>query len=78
MAKRAKLLPYDHPDAGCRWRKKEKQTAKQKKLYKAMAKGRAALIGALGGKKTSKRGSAYFRRIAAKRKKFGGGRPKKK
>ena len=37
----------------------------------------AAVLGAKGGKQTAKRGSEYFRRIAAKRKTRSGGRPKK-
>ncbi|MBI2815812.1 MAG: hypothetical protein HYX72_02615 [Acidobacteria bacterium] len=37
----------------------------------------AAEAGRLGGKKTAKRGPEYFREIAAKRKSFKGGRPKK-
>ena len=38
----------------------------------------AAELGAKGGKVTAKRGSEYFRQIAAKRKTHGGGRPTKK
>ena len=37
----------------------------------------AAVLGAKGGKQTAKRGSEYFRRIAAKRKTHAGGRPRK-
>jgi hypothetical protein len=37
----------------------------------------AAALGAKGGKVTAKRGSEYFRQIAAKRKTRSGGRPKK-
>ena len=37
----------------------------------------AAKLGAKGGKVTAKRGSEYFRQIAAKRKTHGGGRPGK-
>ena len=37
----------------------------------------AAVLGAKGGKQTAKRGSEYFRKIAAKRKTRAGGRPKK-
>lgn len=33
--------------------------------------------GRVGGKKTAKRGPAYFRKIAAMRKEFKGGRPSK-
>jgi hypothetical protein len=36
----------------------------------------AAILGAKGGNVTAKRGSAYFRKIAAMRKTRGGGRPK--
>jgi hypothetical protein len=36
-----------------------------------------ARSGQIGGKKTAKRGSAYFKRIAAMRKTHAGGRPKK-
>lgn len=36
----------------------------------------AAQLGQTGGKKTALKGSAYFRQLAAKRKTFGGGRPK--
>ena len=36
----------------------------------------AAVLGAKGGNVTAKRGSEYFREIAAKRKTHGGGRPK--
>jgi len=35
----------------------------------------AATLGAKGGKVTARRGSDYFRKIAAKRKNFKGGRP---
>jgi hypothetical protein len=38
----------------------------------------AAKLGAKGGKQTAKRGSEYFRQIAAKRKTHGGGRPPSK
>jgi hypothetical protein len=34
--------------------------------------------GKIGGKKTAKRGPEYFRKIAAMRKEFKGGRPPKK
>jgi|SRR5271166_1713500 len=37
----------------------------------------AAVLGAKGGKQTAKRGSEYFRQIAAKRKTHRGGRPAK-
>jgi hypothetical protein len=37
----------------------------------------AATLGAKGGKITAKRGSEYFRKLAARRKTFGGGRPSK-
>lgn len=37
----------------------------------------AATLGAKGGKQTAKRGSAYFRKLAAMRKDFKGGRPSK-
>jgi len=37
----------------------------------------AAVLGRKGGLATKKRGSEYFRQIAAKRKTRGGGRPKK-
>jgi hypothetical protein len=37
----------------------------------------AATLGAKGGKTTAKRGSDYFRKIAAMRKENKGGRPKK-
>ncbi|MGA2344871.1 MAG: hypothetical protein ABSF93_02625 [Candidatus Sulfotelmatobacter sp.] len=37
----------------------------------------AATLGAKGGKQTAKRGSDYFRKIAAQRKNFKGGRPTK-
>lgn len=37
----------------------------------------AVVLGAKGGKATAKRGSEYFRELAAKRKKFAGGRPSK-
>jgi hypothetical protein len=36
----------------------------------------AAALGAKGGRKTAKRGSDYFRKIAAMRKEKKGGRPK--
>ena len=36
----------------------------------------AAVLGRKGGLKTAKRGSEYFRQLAAKRKTHGGGRPK--
>jgi hypothetical protein len=38
----------------------------------------AAVLGAKGGKQTAKRGSEYFRQIAAKRKTHAGGRQPKK
>jgi len=38
----------------------------------------AALLGRKGGSQTAKRGSDYFRQLAAKRKKRAGGRPRKK
>jgi hypothetical protein len=38
----------------------------------------AAALGARGGSKTAKRGSDYFRQLAAKRKTRAGGRPRKK
>ena len=38
----------------------------------------AATLGAKGGKETAKRGSEYFRQIAAKRKTHAGGRQPKK
>ena len=38
----------------------------------------AALLGLKGGSQTAKRGSDYFRQLAAKRKNIGGGRPRKK
>lgn len=37
----------------------------------------AALLGARGGSQTAKRGSEYFRQLAAKRKTRAGGRPRK-
>jgi|ERR1700679_3430554 hypothetical protein len=37
----------------------------------------AAELGAKGGSQTAKRGSEYFRQLAAKRKTLGGGRPRK-
>jgi hypothetical protein len=37
----------------------------------------AAILGAKGGSQTAKRGSDYFRQLAAKRKTLGGGRPRK-
>ena len=37
----------------------------------------AALLGAKGGSVTAKRGSEYFRQLAAKRKTRAGGRPRK-
>jgi hypothetical protein len=37
----------------------------------------AATLGAKGGKETAKKGSNFFREIAAKRKTFKGGRPSK-
>jgi len=38
---------------------------------------RARETGRLGGLKTAKRGTQFFRKIQAKRKKFSGGRPPK-
>ncbi len=38
----------------------------------------AALLGSRGGSQTAKRGSEYFRQLAAKRKTRAGGRPRKK
>ncbi|MGA2168521.1 MAG: hypothetical protein ABSG62_09930 [Terracidiphilus sp.] len=37
----------------------------------------AAVLGRKGGSQTAKRGSDYFRQLAAKRKTYGGGRPRK-
>jgi hypothetical protein len=37
----------------------------------------AAIIGRKGGAVTAKRGSTYFRKLAARRKTHGGGRPRK-
>lgn len=37
----------------------------------------AAIMGSKGGSETAKRGSDYFRQLAAKRKNRAGGRPKK-
>jgi hypothetical protein len=37
----------------------------------------AVALGKMGGDKTAERGSEYFRKIAAKRKTFAGGRPPK-
>jgi hypothetical protein len=37
----------------------------------------AALLGSKGGAQTAKRGSEYFRKLAARRSTFGGGRPRK-
>jgi hypothetical protein len=37
----------------------------------------AAILGSKGGSVTAKRGSAYFRKLAARRKTHGGGRPPK-
>jgi hypothetical protein len=37
----------------------------------------AVSLGRMGGNKTAERGSEYFRKIAAKRKTFAGGRPPK-
>jgi hypothetical protein len=37
----------------------------------------AVTLGKLGGMKTAERGSDYFRKIAAKRKTHGGGRPRR-
>ena len=41
------------------------------------AKAPAAALGRKGGTVTAKRGSDYFRQLAAKRKTLGGGRPRK-
>jgi hypothetical protein len=38
----------------------------------------AAVLGSRGGTETAKRGSDYFRQLAAKRRTLGGGRPRKK
>jgi hypothetical protein len=38
----------------------------------------AAVLGRKGGSQTAKRGSEYFRQLAARRKTRGGGRPRKK
>jgi hypothetical protein len=37
----------------------------------------AAIMGRKGGSVTAKRGSAYFRKLAARRKTHGGGRPRR-
>jgi hypothetical protein len=42
-----------------------------------LAESPAATLGAKGGKATAKRGSEFYRKIAAMRKTKGGGRPKK-
>jgi hypothetical protein len=44
----------------------------------AMQRSPAAMLGTKGGKKTAKKGSEYFRQIAAQRKSFKGGRPPKR
>lgn len=46
-------------------------------LFKQEKLPAAALLGKKGGSQTAKRGSEYFRQIAAKRKVRGGGRPRK-
>jgi len=46
-------------------------------LFKQEKLPAAALLGRKGGSQTAKRGSDYFRQIAAKRKVRGGGRPRK-
>jgi hypothetical protein len=46
-------------------------------LYKQEKLPAAALLGKKGGSQTAKRGSDYFRQIAAKRKVRAGGRPRK-
>jgi len=37
----------------------------------------AAILGAKGGSVTARKGSAYFRKLAARRRTHGGGRPRK-
>jgi hypothetical protein len=46
-------------------------------LLKSAKMPAAALLGRKGGSQTAKRGSDYFRQLAAKRKTHAGGRPKK-
>lgn len=43
-----------------------------------LAQSPAAALGSRGGKQTAKRGSDYFRKIAAMRKEHKGGRPSKR
>lgn len=51
---------------------------KKARIESAPEKNPAAVaLGRKGGEKTALRGPEYFRKIAAKRKRFGGGRPPK-
>jgi hypothetical protein len=47
-------------------------------IRQTTTKNAAALLGHKGGSTTAKRGSEYFRQLAAKRKTRAGGRPRKK
>jgi len=47
-------------------------------MPKARKNAAAVALGRIGGKATAKRGSEYFRELSLRRKRFGGGRPRKK
>jgi hypothetical protein len=51
---------------------------KKKQPVKAEQNPAAVSLGRLGGEATAKRGPDYYRKIAAQRKSFRGGRPSKK
>jgi hypothetical protein len=71
------VASMDHPSVP---RSRELLSAAQaltSDLLKADKIPAAALLGARGGTETAKRGSEYFRQLAAKRKTRGGGRPRK-
>jgi hypothetical protein len=70
------LLTTDLPE-GRSQRAAELLTAAVHLTDDLLAQSPAATLGAKGGKATAKRGSAYFKKIAAMRKDFKGGRPRR-
>lgn len=69
-------LPSDSNGARCR-ELLSASSALVSDLLKEQKMPAAALLGAKGGSVTAKRGSEYFRQLAAKRKTNAGGRPRK-
>jgi hypothetical protein len=70
---RTTILPEERSQRAC-----ELLTAALHLADNLLEESPAAALGAKGGKVTAKRGSEYFRQIAAKRKTHAGGRPSNK